>query len=901
MHKNEGLIRLYTISSAYNDPLSEHIPWCLEHKITTECVRFFITIPVDAHRKKYSERLQLYFQPNDIVPQQRLTLDIEQDGNNEPVEYNRSEIAAFMEREAEVRAWLDRLRNDIDTIYGSPPNQQFRFRLYNEVNTFKEFYPEDYYFLLDWFYPIFKTHAPEGSELVISLAGAENANSLSDYRLYLRRLLYSFYDYESSELPFDGIDVHGGATYDYWSEIYRNMRSIFCEVLPEGEAYFNSMKFWSLETSRAHHGVSSIVWSARIFEYNSDWDECRQLIKTISHVLNIPNMEFTALYRQRPEWFTRYGDGLFGMTGLEDHGCHTFDKGTGTPIYGSDLLRQFTNYLSGYYPDTDVDHVFSTSNVRRYQFQTQTANYRLVVWRDYGNQDLIDQIIYVPFRPQTDVKLLDLITGVIETRTVHDGLFGAHIQDVTLNDNPMLITPTLNTEDYAGINVATDIRSGVTDVTGFDSGTWSSILHLSNPMGDSQFVEINALQSDGVIAGPPYETEIPSFGSLHIDLSTLFDPFEGYLVVHSSDRMIGRIEHRLETASDTRGLIRPTECLYNMEEPSGAVKYLTSDWEVSPELNNYLTLVNLNGETASVSINRYDETGTLVNHEDQILNAGSRIMQPVAPGVSQYRYGMLAVDTVPGVTGSLTRYAGGSGETFWQASPLQDDSRMVSEIEMRACTIDDAQAYTRIIVINPWPDPVTGMITEKDRDGGIVSEYPVTLSGAETFELNLSSNDVKTVVFKMDNNVRVLGRREDVITDAGGSTVTASSSKTVASDRETAGRLVLPWFTYEGTDTEQSTTNIRINNENESSLKFTVVLLDSAGGIITEHAGTLEARSIHALDIADIVPETIDQATGSLEIRVSRIGGISAEADYIIDSSGQNSPITMTGSFEELY
>lgn len=891
----------FTISSGYNDPLAEHIQWCLDHRTTSECTRFTVSIPIEAQRKKYIGNLQTYFEPYELVPHQQLVLAIEDDGVAETVTFNRNEINKFILRQDDVIAWLDELRDDVDSIYPTTIDRQLRFRLFNEVNTFELFYPEDYYYLLNWFYPIFKDHAPEGSQLVISLSGAEFAGTSKDYRLYLRRLLAEFENYESDTLPFDGIDVHGGASYDYWSKIYSNMRTIFIEELPDGETHFNTMTFWSLETSQAHHGISSIILNDVIYEYNSDWDACRDVIKTVSHVLNIPNMQFTTLYRGRGEWFHRLGDGIFDMMGFEDHGCHPFDKGTGTPIYGSEMFRQFTFYLSGYYPDTDPDHVFSTSNVRRYQFQTQTGKYRLVVWRDHGNVDLINQTIHVPFRANTEVQVLDLITGIVEAHTVYDGVFGTTIQNVTLNDNPKLITPTLNAEEFTGRNIAEDIRSNVTDVSGFESGTWTSILHVFNPTGDEQFVEINAFQSDGTSAGPPYEAAIPSFGSLHLDVITLFDSFEGYVTVDSSDRLIGRVEHRLETVAGIRALMSSMEFARAAEEAPGTVKHLTSDWEVSPELNNYLTLVNLNDETASVSINRYDEAGNLENHSNEMLNAGSRIIVPIAPGVSQYRYGMLAVDTIPGVTGSLTRYAGGSGETLWQVNPLQDDSRMVSEIEMRACTIDDAQAYTRIIVINPWPDPVTGMITEKDGNGAVVSDYPVTLAGAETFELNLSSIDVTTVVFKMDNNVRVLGRCEDVITDAGGSTVTASSSKTVASDRVAAGRLVLPWFTYENTDTEQSTTKIRIKNENESSLKFTAVLLDTSGGTITEYNGTIEARSIQALDIANVMPETIDQATGSLEIRVSRIGGISAEADYIIDSSGQNSPITMTGSFEELY
>jgi hypothetical protein len=348
----------FLLSICPEPDFEEHFNWCLDYKITTEAI-FNLTIPGNEnneHLERYGDLLESYFEPNDRVPHQRLNLGIKSTHGQGDATFNWSDIEDYMSDEDNVIAWLQELSQEVMLIYGGGPMGLYplRFRFFNEVNTFNYFTPEDCYKVLRWFYPLFKEHGPRRATLVISLAGAEDEGSSRDYRNYLRRMLakhLEIYDpyLPDDNLPFDGIDVHAGTTqYNAWSGVYQNLRSVFQEVLGTnyGNQEFDRMLFWALETTRFPRGLCETVWTRDIFEYGTDWDAARYAIKTITHTLNIPNVEFITLpNRKRPEWNKRYPDGLFQMTGLYDHGCHIFDRGTRTPSYALEPLRWFTNYL----------------------------------------------------------------------------------------------------------------------------------------------------------------------------------------------------------------------------------------------------------------------------------------------------------------------------------------------------------------------------------------------------------------------------------------------------------------------------------------------------------------------------------------------------------------------------
>lgn len=100
------------------------------------------------------------------------------------------DIQTFIsDKEDEVIQWLQDLNSGLMNAYQLPQRCSFRFRLYNEVNTFKLFEPEDYYLVLHWFYPLFKTYGPPGSYLMISISGSESEQKGIDYKGYLRRML----------------------------------------------------------------------------------------------------------------------------------------------------------------------------------------------------------------------------------------------------------------------------------------------------------------------------------------------------------------------------------------------------------------------------------------------------------------------------------------------------------------------------------------------------------------------------------------------------------------------------------------------------------------------------------------------------------------------------------------
>lgn len=896
----------FTISTDYEEPFDEHFAWCIDHHITSEAVPYGFSVPNDKHRKKLIERLQVYFAPNDLVPQQLLELAIKD--HHGTVINERDDIAKFIANDGPaVIDWFHTFVAELTQVYHLQINlPKFRCRLYNEVNTFELFEPEDYYYLLTWFYPLFKEHMPPGSTLVISLSGAEGEGSPVDYRNYLRRILLEHcrVGAPNNPLPFDGIDIHGyNTSYQYWSHHYCQLRSVFAGVFPPSlkEIHFNKLGFWALETARAHHGLSQVAWSSCIFEYNDDWDVSRHGIKAITHVLNIPNMMFTAVQpKKRGEWKIRYQDGVFEMMGLKDHGCHIFDKGTRTPIYGVDSIRTFTRHLSQFYPDTSPTHVFSVDNIRRYQFRSRDNKYRLIVWRDFGNEDLESQRISVPFGQYDSVNVLDLITGRCEHVPVQTDMTGAYIF-TDLNANPRLITPTLNTDETTFRIVSPFVRSGVSDVAMFENGTWNSILHLDNPNSGEEFVEIHAWLANGTQVGSPYEVAIPAMGSLHLDLGSVFDPFDGFIIVSSTGMIVGQVEHHLASTGGYQGVMSRLIPIPEAEADPVAGRYLTTDWEIDSGLSNLITLINTNDADTGASITVFDETGDQMDTLSRIMSAKSQLTEPVAMDTLGYRYGIVEVETEPGVAGTITRYSSGWPVPVWQEEPLQDDGKMVSELELKASTIADAQAYSRIIISNPWMEDVTGVIQERDAAGVLISETPVTLSGYETTELTLASEAVSSVVFKLDNDIRVFGRREDVIVDTNSQTVTAVSSKSSTPDLALAGALVLPYFVYEDVPESQKETVFRIQNDNEFPVTVTISLFDNEGGLLTEQNLNLSARSTDRQSAAGLFPEGTDQASGSVEIRISQIGGITAQADYIIGMPGQLVPMTMNAQFEHMY
>jgi hypothetical protein len=904
----------FLISSDYDDPLDEHIQWCLDFKSTTEARAKIMAIPVLTHLtgdgNGYLDRLADYFEPNDLVPHQRLQLNITaQENEDKDTAFTWNDIYNFIETNEEpVKSWLNDLTFGVSSIYGPSYEHPLRFRLYNEVNTFNTFTPRDYYRLLDWFYPIFKAHAPRSAILVISLSGSEAEGTDVDYRTFLRHMISTHLEYYSPDdpLPFDGMDLHGYHTsYQYWSGMYQNVNAVFQEMLgvQNGSLEFSRMKFWALETTGFPRGICETVWSQCIFEYNSDWDAARHWIRTITHVLNLPNMQFITLPSKiRPEWNKRYPDGMFQMAGMYDHGCHIFDKGTHTPSYAVEPLRKFSNYLWKYNPDTSLNHVLSTSNVRRYQFKTPNNKYRLIVWRDHGNRPLEMTVIPVPFEGLDFVWLMDFVSGNETVIPVGVSQLGRYVE-ITLTENPLMITPTKNFGELLNRIACPHIRSGVTDAIFFDEGNWQSTLYLFNPEYADQFIEVQACDKDGTQVGSPYENMIPAHGALHLNLESVFDPFEGFITVLSSGHVIGQVEHQLHSQNTSRGVVSAMASLPlpdpDMQEDT--TKYLLSDWETSSTLMNLITLANLNDTESSASVTVFDETGLLIEESTQILAPNSHVAIQIAGNETDYRFGIVDIDTVPGIIGQITRYSTASDNSFWYESALLDDNQLITELELKDNVINDALAYSRVVVVNPWSVPVSGIIREFNSENQLLAESPVSMNAYDTLELVLNAPVISVIHFKLDNEVRVFARREDIITDSDCETVTSVSSRSVKPDYEQAGTLILPYFIHDTTPGNYRRTVTRIRNDNAFGTIATVTLYDTMGGFINCQTIAAAPESITTVQISDLIPEDMPMADGGITIAISQVGGVSAEADYQIQVTEQGDIMSMTAMFQQVY
>lgn len=889
----------FTLSSDYDKPLDEHIDWCMDYKVTTEAVAKELTIPNNLD--KYLNRMTTYFIPNGIVPQQQLGLSIEDLNHNS--NFERNEIDAFInniENVKAVEAWLTGLREGLEAAYAPDPIPRLRFRFYNEINTFETFTPVDYFYILKWFKAKFDQYGPRDATLVISLAGAENSGGRLDYLRFLKTFLEQCPT--SGELPFDGMDLHGyNMSYQYWSEMYQQVRTTFVEVFgpTQGMTYFNRMQFWALETTGIHRGACSTAWSSCIFEYNSDWDAARHVIKTVSHALNIPNMQFITIFKNRGEWNKRRVDGLFNMGGLYDHGCAIFDTGRGTKTYAADPVHRFTNFMWLYYPDTPSNHVFSTANLRNYRFRTDDGKYRVVVWRDHGNEPMEDATVYVPFGQYNFVLAVDLITNRVSMKTVHQNLTGPYIT-LDVDSNPILITPNLSIEELPHDETGVLIRSAVSDVTGFTPGNWQSLIHLVNPDSTSCFVEITPFLNDGTIHGTPYEFTLPSRGSIHLDFADIYDPFEGYVTISSSIKLNGFIEHRLRSASEIQGCFSPIIATRSDDPALAPTRFLTADWEVSDAMMNVVTLLNSGSDPVTASYTVYDESGAYMDFLTETLSPGSQFSTTIIEDPQTYRYGMVEIDTGNSTLGQITRFSDAPECRVWTETPLHESSEMITEIELKASTIPDADLYSRVIVTNPWPDTVTGTVFERDETGTIINQYPVSLGPHETLELVLSSSSVDSLAFKMDNDIRVFGRREDEISHGEGESEIAGLTKSVKESLVMPGSLIIPYFTYVSSTEDPQFTMLRFHNENTTASKITVSIYDTSGNCVSQTPVDINPESILKIHISELLPPDILNLQGSVILDIPQIGGISAFADYTVYETGYEKPMVISGSFQEM-
>ncbi|MCD4653709.1 hypothetical protein K8T06_07205 [bacterium] len=200
-------VEKFTISAEFGKPLAEHIEWCKDLKITTEAISKQLTVPQFNKLDMFLDRMDEFFIPNDLVPPVNLFLEIKDENNSSS--FDMIEINTFInDREDDVIDWLNLLTSELTDKYAPNPTPRFRFRLFNEINTFKTVSAEDYYYVLNWFYPLFKEHGPKGSTLLISFAGCEGSDGTKNYLSFLRVLLQMHPVDEKVPLPFDGIDIH---------------------------------------------------------------------------------------------------------------------------------------------------------------------------------------------------------------------------------------------------------------------------------------------------------------------------------------------------------------------------------------------------------------------------------------------------------------------------------------------------------------------------------------------------------------------------------------------------------------------------------------------------------------------------------------------------------------------
>ncbi|MCD4653710.1 hypothetical protein K8T06_07210, partial [bacterium] len=517
----------------------------------------------------------------------------------------------------------------------------------------------------------------------------------------------------------------------------------------------------------------------------------------MTHVLNIPNMVFTSIYKERPEWNKRYPDGIFQLEGLFDHGCHIFDKGTKTPTYAVEPIKRFTQYMSGYFPDTPYNKVFSIRNVRSYRFRTPDSKYRMIVWRDFGRESIEDYTLFVPFTTKKIIHILDLISNIDTPVEIQTSQMGNFITIPRLNTNPLLITPSLNTAELPNLTIAPYIRSDVESIDYFTQGRWSSTIHIANPRIGENHVEIIPYNDDGSLSGTPFEHTLSPKGSLHLDLASVYEPFMGYVKITTSEQLPGMIEHHLQTDTDIRGCISSLITLPADDSELVSSRFLSTDWEVSDKLLNLITLVNSNDSEATASITVFDETGSELDSNSQVLAPNGQCVIPIENNSQDYRYGVVDINTEIGVLGQITRFSSGFDTDIWQETPLNDDSKMVTELTLKSSTISDADLYSRIVISNPWSEEITGIVTERDADKKIIAEISLSIPGHETHEIVLDSTDVSTIEFKIDNDVRVFGRKEDTLISTNGGSEASSSTGSVKTDMNLSGTMFLPYFDFD--------------------------------------------------------------------------------------------------------
>lgn len=885
----------FTLTSEYSAPLDKHIDWCMDFGVTTSTMKLQLQIPSDSSLNKHLNRLETFLYPNNLVPQIWLKFLIPDPDNSNS--FNMDDFNAFRNtQEGAVITWLNSLTSGLEQIYGSNSIPAFRFRMFNELNVFKQCTAEVYYEVLDWFYPLLQSHGPPGATLVISLAGSESPAGpfLTEFLSYHR-----VQKPLGSPLPFDGMDIHGYNTdYQHWSHIYQDTRSLYLEIFPEnqiGENYFKNLQFWALESIGINHGMSSYVFKSCACEYNSDWDTTRHNIKTITHILNIPNMQFTCLQQERGEWDKRIPDGFFQMGGIYDHGCHIFDKGTKTPIYGERSIREFTRYINGYHPDTPYNKVFSTTDIRLYRFRHEDSKSRIIGWRDHANRPS-QQTLPVPFDNYDSVYVVDLISLRHELVDVQTSGMGAFIT-IDLGDNPVLITPSLNTTPFDYRKIAPIVQSGVDNDDLIENADTVATLHLSNPGLSDVYVEIKAMRTDGSTVGSPFETMVPARGSKHINLKSIFEPFNGSVEVMSSELVTSYLEQNLIQGSLIHGSMYPLQLVNSETEGLSPSRFLTTDWETTNDQINRVVLVNTTEAQETVSITEFDEIGDELKSTSTTLNPGDQFSGRIGDDNSLVRYGMLELVTGPGVIGQISQY--NTVTNAWIDFPLQDDTSMVDEIKMKTNTIENADIFSRVIVSNPWPETITGTITEKNSEGIISASFNVSLSGHETLEVILNSDTVSSLEVKMDNDVRVFGRREDTVIHTDTS-VESTSVKSVKTDLLRPGVLVFPYFVRDSNEQTRSETTILITNDNTYDVQTYLILYSDRGEKVGAADLSINSTSTQKIYVSDLLSSASQYADGNIRIEISQVGGVSAKAVFEIRSQNYTNTLEMTASFEEL-
>jgi hypothetical protein len=285
----------------------------------------------------------------------------------------------------------------------------------------------------------------------------------------------------------------------------------------------------------------------------------------------------------------------------------------------------------------------------------------------------------------------------------------------------------------------------------------------------------------------------------------------------------------------------------------------------------------------------------------QTLGAYSQTVTQIAGDQTEYRYGMIEVETEPGVTGQMTRYSTGGNQPVWTENALLDDDRLVNELEIKAGIISDAQAYSRVIVTNPWAVSVSGVIREYDDENTLVAETMVSLDSYKTLELVLNAPAVSAMTFKLDNDMHVLARRDDMITEPDGETITSVSSRPVKPDYYLARRLIIPYFVHDTTPGQLCETVVHIRNDNVFRTSVTLTLYDLSGDVISRQVIALDPESITRVMVVDILPDNTISATGSMTMDISQIGGITAEADYTIQINELGETVSMSAVFQQVH